>query len=181
MIENIKFIHLLSTTLLVELFMIFIFRYTNQPFSGVQINKWYDKYRFGALLIDTLSVIIGFYITIFIYKKLKIDKKIKNNLYKFLVFLGIVLCVQITHDILFYFLIINPYPKYSNIMIDSFKKYADSIKGGAIIGDSFMYIISIPILYFMLNKSENFNLVTSIVALYILGYMLYQKPLYVKY
>ena len=179
--KKIKFIHLLSTTLLVELFMIFLFRFTKSPFSGVQINKWYDKYRFDALLMDTLSFIIGFYISIFLYKKLKINKKIKNNLNKFLVFLGIVLCVQISHDILFYFLIINPYPKNSNIMIDSFKKYADTIKGGAIIGDSFMYIISIPILYFMLNKSENVNLVTSIVALYILGYMLYQKPLFVKY
>ena len=92
-------------------------------------------------------------------------------------FLGLVLLVQISHDFLFYFFVIKPYPKNKNKVIDEFKFYADKVKSGAVIGDSFMYLLATPLLYFYLKKNnEDTNTFISILCFYLIGYLIYQKP-----
>jgi len=68
MIENIRFIHFLTATALIELFMLILFRFTR--YSSKVINNWYDNLGWTAILLDVLSILIGFYIAKFIYQYL---------------------------------------------------------------------------------------------------------------
>ena len=62
MINNFKFIHFFTPALIVEVFMLYLFRFTKSPFSGKSINKWYSNYHWSAIILDVASVIIGFYL-----------------------------------------------------------------------------------------------------------------------
>ena len=81
-----------------------------------------------------------------------------------------------------------------NKVIDEFKNYAEDVKFGAILGDSFMYIIGMFILYGfdvfgpmkqnllisgIVKNNTEINTFISILCIYLIGYFLYQKPLYI--
>lgn len=168
-INNIEFINIFTATTIVELICILFFRLTKSDFSGKAINNWYDNLRWSAIGLDILIVIIGFYINIYLSKYLKI-----NN---YLLFLFLQLVLQIIHDILFYF-IIKKSVKGNNIIMDEFKEYAKQINIGAIIGDSWMYLMGIPILLHTLKFNKEILILISLICLYIIGYLVYQKPLY---
>ena len=177
MIKNIKFIHILTATLIIELIMLILFKFTNQ--TSKAINNWYDNLKWTAVILDVLSIIIGFYLAKFIYKYLLKNNYInKNN--EFIKFLLILLIVQIIHDIFFYFFVIEPTPLKINKVIDEFKEYAKHYKLQAVIADSLIYIFTTPLLYYVIKKyPDNINIFISIVCTYLVGYLLYQKPLYI--
>ena len=176
MIEKLTFIHFLTTSVIIELFMLILFRLTKSPFTGIAINRWYNNLGWTAIILDILSLLIGFYIAKFIYEYLIKKNYIntENEIYKFL---GIVLLVQITHDLLFYLFVIKPFPKNKNKVMDEFKYYSEKVKSGAIIGDSFMYLIGTSLLYLFVQKNNiHINTFISIVCFYLIGYLIYQKP-----
>ena len=176
MIKDLTFLHFLTVAAVIELFMLYLFRFTKSPFTGISINRWYDNLGWSAVILDVLSVLIGFYLAKYIYEYL-VDKKYINTDYEMLKFLGLVLLVQITHDFLFYFFVIKPYPKNKNVVMDEFKSYAENVKTGAVIGDSFMYLLATPLLYLIIQKNNtNTNTFISIVCFYLIGYLIYQKP-----
>lgn len=166
---NIEFINIFTATVIVELICIMFFRLSKSFFSVKAINDWYDNLNWSAVTLDILIVIIVFYFNIILSKYLKI-----NN---YLLFLLLQLLLQITHDILFYFII-----KYSikgnNIVMDEFKEYVKKTKIGAIVGDSWMYLMGIPILIYTLKFNKEMLILISLICLYIIGYLIYQKPLY---
>lgn len=176
MIKDLTFLHLLTASVVIELFMLYLFRFTKSPFTGIAINRWYDKLGWSAVILDILSVLIGFYIAKFIYEYLVLENYINTD-YEIYKYLGLVLLVQITHDFLFYLFVIKPYPKNKNLVMDEFKNYAERVKTGAIIGDSFMYLLATPLLYFFIQKNNiTINTFISIVCFYLIGYLIYQKP-----
>ena len=176
MVKDFTFLQLLTTTVIVEAFILYLFRFTKSPLTGIAINRWYNNLGWSAVILDLLSFMIGFYIAKFIYEYL-VDKKYINTNYELYKFLGIVLVVQILHDFLFYFFVIKPYPENKNIVMDEFKYYAEKVKIGAVIGDSIMYLIGTPLLYLIIQKNDiNTNTFISIVSLYLIGYFIYQKP-----
>ena len=176
MIKDLTFLHLLTSAIVIELFMLYLFRFTKSPFTGISINRWYDNLGWSAVVLDVLSVLIGFYLAKYIYEYL-VNENYINTDYEMLKFLGLVLLVQITHDFLFYFFVIKPYPKNKNVVMDEFKSYAENVKTGAVIGDSFMYLLATPLLYLIIQKNNtNTNTFISIVCFYLIGYLIYQKP-----
>jgi len=177
MIENIKFLHILTATLIIELIMLILFKFTKQ--TSRAINNWYDNLKWTAIILDVLSIIIGFYLTKFIFEYLLKNNYIsKNN--EFIKFLLILLIVQIIHDISFYFGVISPTPFNINKVIDEFKDYANHYKLQAVVADSLIYIFTAPLLYYIIVKnSDSINTFISIVCTYLVGYLLYQKPLYI--
>jgi len=176
MIKDLTFLHFLTASVVIEVFMLYLFRFTKSPFTGISINRWYDNLGWSAIILDLLSVLIGFYIAKYIYEYL-VDKKYINTEYEIFKYLGIVLLVQITHDFLFYFLVIKPFPTNKNRVMDEFKSYAESVKAGAVIGDSFMYLLATPLLYLIIQKNNiHTNTFISIVCFYLIGYLIYQKP-----
>jgi len=176
MIKDLTFLHFLTASVVIEVFMLYLFRFTKSPFTGISINRWYDNLGWSAIILDILSVLIGFYIAKYIYEYL-VDKKYINTEYEIFKYLGIVLLVQITHDFLFYFLVIKPSPANKNRVMNEFKSYAESVKAGAVIGDSFMYLLATPLLYLFIQKNNiHTNTFISIVCFYLIGYLIYQKP-----
>ena len=168
-LDKINFIHLLTSTLIVETFMLVLFRYTKSEFSGKSINDWYDKFKLIAIFLDIFIVIIGFYTTIFLSKK--------YNIKNYYIFLALQIILQIIHDILFY-IFFTKYPKNINSIIDEFKMYAKNIGVGAIIGDSYMYLIGIPILFLLTKLNKDKLIFISLICSYLIGYLIYQKPIY---
>ena len=177
MIENITFTQFLTATLLIETFMLYLFRFTKSPFTGKAINNWYNNIGIIAIILDIVSLLIGFYLAKFLYEYLLNNNYISRD-YELWKFLFIVLLIQILHDFGFYFTVIKNTKKGINKVIDEFKSYAKMVGVGAVIGDSFMYLISTPLLYFfILNNSNDINIFINIVCIYLIGYFLYQKPI----
>ena len=176
MIENITFLQFLTATLIIETFMLYLFRFTKSPFSGVAINRWYNNIGIIAVLLDIVSVLIGFYLAKFLYQYLTNNGYMNKN-YEFWKFLGLVLIIQILHDFGFYFTVIRNTKSGINRVIDEFKSYAKSVGTGAVIGDSFMYLVATPILYYLITKNSNdTNVFINLIGFYLIGYFLYQKP-----
>ena len=170
MIKELTFIHILTASLCIEFLFLTYFR-----FSKNYINKWYNNLGWTAVLLDILSLMIGFYLAKFLYEYLVKNNYIneKNQLLKFLT---IVLFIQIIHDFTFYFTVIKPTKKGNNTVIDEFKDYANHYKLTAVYGDSMMYIISTILLFTYIKKfSNNLNIFISISILYIIGYLIHQK------
>ena len=160
--------------LVVEVIMLTIFRLTKSELAGKDINKWYDVYGLDAILLDTLIVIIGFIVVSILYP-------IIFSEWNIVYFLILMLVVQIIHDYLFWRYVIVPIPQGHNRVIDTLKVYADNVKGGAIIGDSIMYVLGVPIASLLLGSDISVTklLTIGIFTLYPIMYLLYTKP--VKY
>ena len=62
--------------------------------------------------------------------------------------------------------------------MDEFKSYAKNTNLGAIVGDSWMYLMGIPILIHTLKYNNEYLIFISNICLYLIGYLVYQKPLY---
>ena len=176
MIKDLTFLHFLTASVIVEVLVLIYFRFTGKAYSSISINRWYNNLGWSAVVLDILSFLGGFYIAKFMYEYLVKEKYINTDheLYKYL---GLVLLVQISHDFLFYFFVIQPFPKNNNKVMDEFKYYAERAKTNAVIGDSIMYLIGTPLLYLFIQKNNiNTNTFISILCFYLIGYLIYQKP-----
>ena len=71
MVKELTFIHILTASLLIELIFLSYFRLSN---GKIFINKWYNNLGWTAVILDILSLIIGFYLAKFLYEYL-----LKNN------------------------------------------------------------------------------------------------------
>ncbi|AII16966.1 hypothetical protein JO84_gp326 [Aureococcus anophagefferens virus] len=175
-ISKISFIHFLTSALVIECFIIFLFKFTKSPFSGRSINNWYTNFGWSAVILDVLSLIIGFYLAKYAYMFL-LKKNVISKKYALLTFLIIMLLIQIVHDFTFYFTVIKPHKTGKNAIMDELQSYANKVSYGAVIGDSFMYLLATPLLYFLIQMETEENTFISLVSAYIIGYILYQKPI----
>lgn len=175
-ISKISFIHFLTSALVIECFIIFLFKFTKSPFSGRSINNWYTNFGWSAVILDVLSLIIGFYLAKYAYMFL-LKKNVISKKYALLTFLAIMLLIQIVHDFTFYFTVIKPHKTGRNAIMDELQSYANKVSYGAVIGDSFMYLLATPLLYFLIQMETEENTFISLVSAYIIGYILYQKPI----
>lgn len=176
MLRSITFLHFFTATCIVEMIFLFLFRFTRSPLSGRAINQWYTNLRWSAVILDIVSVLIGFYIAKFIYEYL-VAKGYLTTKHELGKFLGIVLMVQIIHDFSFYAFVIQPTPMGQSLVMDEFKRYAKSVRTGAVIGDSLMYLLGTPLLFYLATLRQDINVFSSLVSLYLIGYFVYQKPL----
>lgn len=175
MLNKVTFIHFFTAACIIELLFLYLFRFTYSPFTGIAINNWYTNLRWTAVILDILSVLIGFYIAKFIYEYLvSINYITKTN--ELVKFLGIVLLVQIIHDFSFYFLIIKQSKLGQSVVMDEFIKYSKSVGVGAVIGDSTMYLLATPLVFYLVNVKQDINILSSLISLYVIGYFIYVKP-----
>ena len=64
-----------------------------------------------------------------------------------------------------------------SIVMDEFKRYTSSVGVGAVIGDSLMYLLGTPLLFYLATIRNDVNIFSSLVSLYLIGYFVHQKPL----
>lgn len=143
--------------------IIIIFLVFNGIFKSIFIKKWYKKYQLSAVLADVLILIIGIILARFFYKYL-FDT---FNIWKFTL---LAVCIQIIHDILFYWLF-KTLPLGYNTMLDFFKGYAEEVGMGAILGDSFMMILACLLSSHFATYNLNFNIIILVFLLYLIPYM----------
>jgi hypothetical protein len=137
-ISNIPYLFL--GILIVDLAVIFLARYL--PIKN--LNVWYDDFEFHAVFADVLSILLGFILCQFIYTKLIMPYFGWNPI----IFILILVLIQISHDLFFYYFIVLPMPQGHNGIIDIFKKYVEGnieIRDYIIVSDSLMMISSVLI------------------------------------
>ena len=128
------------------------------------LKKWYKKYQISAVLADVLIMFIVIIVARFLYKFI-------FKSFSIIKFTGLTLCIQIIHDILFYFFFYLV-PRGTNAMLDFFKDYAKDVSFMAIIGDSFMVIMSCLFSSYFATFNLNTNIITLIISLYFVPYMI---------
>jgi hypothetical protein len=160
------YLPILNGSILAEIVILAIVFYTPFFQSG-NLIRWYTNYRLSAVIADVLILMIGLIIAraIFTYYELE------WNLLKFVI---VVLIIQVIHDVLFYILF-SSVPVGVNRMLDLFKKYAIEVKGGAILGDSFMIIIATVLSSFLAAYPTNTNIIILIVSVYLIPYLIHTQ------
>lgn len=137
---------------------------------GKNLNIWYDKFGLNAVLADVLIIAIGFAIARYIYTTFFAPVMDWNPLY----FVGLLLVIQLLHDILFYVGVILPIPRGLNDMMDVFKDYS---KAGAKIlgGDALMMVGSAIIAMALKSMTPGQSSSIGLLIAYILPYSLYTE------
>lgn len=156
------YLPILNGALLVEIIVLFL---SLSQKKGGALQDWYKTYRLSAVLADVLVVILGIVITRFLYPYIFA----KFSIWKFI---GLLLLIQITHDILFYG-VFSWIPRGKNQMLDLFKDYAKGAGVTAILGDSLIVIFSALFASLLAENLVNTNIIIMLFTLYFLPYFLY--------
>jgi len=153
------YLPIFNSVLIADIIIIILLYFTN-VINVNSLKKYYLDFGVSAVILDVFIIVIGFIITRYLYNKIFSE----FNIWKFLL---LFLVIQITHDIIFYFLFNSIMPGTSRLM-DSFQKYAKEAGVGAIIGDSSMIIIATLLASYLASWDLNSNLVLLIFLIYLI-------------
>ena len=92
--------------------------------------------------------------------------------YSLIQFIGLVVVIQVIHDILFY-LFVSSVPRGVSKILDVFKDYGKENGLKAIISDSAMMISSVLIASYLKGQTLNTNIIVLIVSVYLVPYFIY--------
>ena len=120
----------------------FIFAVIIRYFLGNPINDWYDNFGISAVFADVFSIVIGIVLAYIIYTTFI---KKENEEFNIWMFIGVTICVQLLHDLFFYYAIVKQMPKGHNKMIDVFREYGEYGGAGILAIDALMMVLSILI------------------------------------
>jgi hypothetical protein len=155
--------------LIVDVIVILLSRHLPEIF-GKSLNIWYDKFGLNAVLADVLIIAIGFAITRYIYTWYVKPQIGWNPLW----FVGLLLVVQLIHDILFYVGVILPIPRGMNAMMDVFKDYSNA--GAKILAaDAGMMVGSALFAMWLKAAPPDVTATVGLLTTYTLPYSLYTK------
>ena len=129
------------------------------------LNVWYRNLNLSAVIADILIIFIGIILTRFLYPYF-------FKQYSLFKFIGLAICIQVIHDILFYKLSIS-IPRGKSQIMDIFKDYGKEVSYKAILSDSAMMISSILIASFLKGQTNNTNIILMIVLIYLFPYLIY--------
>ena len=158
---------ILPAILFVDVFVIFLCRFYPQTF-GKSINVWYNEFGLAAVLSDVMIIAIGIAIARYIYSIFFMESEGWSIYY----FTALAVVVQIIHDIIFAYGVVDKIPQGHNDMIDVFKTY---IQGGSkiLLVDAAMIAGSIGIASAMKNQDSHYTVSGFLVTAYALSYILY--------
>jgi hypothetical protein len=161
------FPQILVAVLIVDLIVIFLVRFF-PGFWGSTINVWYDRFGLSAVIADVLVIVLGFMLAQFVYKNYLKPEYGWNPL----LFGGLLVFIQVVHDLLFYFGVIRPIPAGHNGMMDVFKTYAD--RGGAkvVVADTAMMLGSFGIASWLAGAAPQATVFSGVLAAYAVPYIL---------
>jgi len=133
--------------------------------KSVVLKEWYGKYNLSAVIADILIILIGLIIVRAIYYYV-------FDTFSIIKFISLAVLVQVIHDVLFYLFFKNV-PRGMNMMLDTFKDYANEMSYKAVLADSGMMILASLIASFLAGKTLNTNIIVLVVFVYLLPYFLY--------
>jgi hypothetical protein len=159
------YLPILNGVIITDLCVIFllIFGFINSKV----LFEWYRKYNLSAVIADVLIIFIGIIIARFLYPYVFGEK------FSLIKFIGLAVAIQITHDILFYYMF-KLVPRGSNMMLDTFKDYANEVGFKAVLSDSLMIITACILGSYFASLNLNTNIIILILSVYILPYAIYK-------
>lgn len=159
--------YILLAILIVDLIVLFLTRYF-PDLLGKNLNVWYERFGLNAVLSDVFIIAIGFALARYAYKYFQ---PVNYDAFNLWLFIGLLVGIQVLHDILFYLFVIRPIPKGHNRMMDVFKDYAT---GGAkiIAGDAAMVVASAFIAMILKETPLDVVVLTGLFSVYTLPYIL---------
>lgn len=159
------YLPILNGSLSADLIIIFLL-FNNIAFKSRYLKTWYKKYQLSAVIADVLILVIGVILARFFYKYVFVNQTF--NIWKFT---GLAVIIQIIHDILFY-VFFRTIPLGYNSMLDFFKGYAKEVGTGAILGDSFMMVITCLLSSHFASYTVNTNIIILVGLVYLFPYMI---------
>jgi hypothetical protein len=157
------YLPLLNGVLITDLFVIMCLNM--KLIKSVVLKEWYGKYNLSAVIADVLIILIGLIIVRAIYYYI-------FDTFSIIKFIILAVLVQVIHDVLFYLFFKNV-PRGMNMMLDTFKDYANEMSYKAILADSSMMILASLIASFLAGKTLNTNIIVLVIFVYLLPYFLY--------
>jgi hypothetical protein len=154
---------LLVAILVVDVVVIILSRHTG--IFGNVLNTWYDRFGLNGVIADVLSIAIGFWLARWVYNTWFAGRGLAW-------FLGILVLVQMIHDILFYVGVILPMPRGLNAMMDVFKDYSVENGWKIIVGDAGLMLASASIFMAMERLSAPWQIGVGLLTVYALPYAL---------
>jgi len=158
------YLSILNGALITDLFVIFLLIFGS--INSKVLVEWYRKYNLSAVIADVLIIFIGIIIARFVYPY------VFGESFSLIKFIGLAVVIQILHDILFYYMF-KLVPRGKNMMLDTFKDYANEVGFKAILSDSLMIISTCLLSSYFVSLNLNTNIIILIVAVYILPYAIY--------
>jgi len=155
---------LLISILTVDVAVLFLTRYFPQ-LLGRSLNRWYDQFGLSAVIADVLVIAIGFGIARWIYSTWFAESGLWSCL-------GILVGVQLVHDILFYLAVILPIPRGENAMMDVFKDYAASGGAKILAGDAALVLGSAAVFLGLEKQAAPLQWMVALLVTYTLPYIL---------
>jgi uncharacterized protein YacL len=131
---------------------------------GKSLDKWYSKFGMTAVVSDCLVMILGIQLAMFIEPKIGVQY-----------IAAFAVCIQIVHDILFYFLVIETVPRGQNEMIDLFKEYANENSYKIVLYDSLMIAGTVFLAYYLSKVDQTTVNFVGLLTVYALTYIVYTK------
>ena len=150
---------LLNAALLTDLIVIALsFNVLQTP----ALTLWYREFGLGAVIADVLILVLGVLMASFIYPYMFSE-------YNLLYFIGVVLMVQVLHDLLFGFFV-NRYRGKSRIF-QVLQQYVQEIGPRILLVDASM-MVSTVLLHHVFTRSSH-NDVWTVVLVYVVPYLVY--------
>ena len=142
---------ILPAVLFVDTVMIFLSRFLPKIF-GIPINIWYDEFGLAAVLSDVAIIAIGIAIARYIYSVFFMESEGWSLVY----FIALAVVIQLVHDVVFAYGVVEKIPANHNTMIDVFKSY---ISGGPkiLLTDSVMIAGSIGVAAALKNQDYHYT------------------------
>jgi hypothetical protein len=163
-------IMLFFAILTVDVSVLFLIRYFPNIF-GQALNDWYSNFQLNAILSDVLIILLVFIVARYIYTEWIKPMYGWNPA----LFIGLLVLLQVIHDVLFYLCVILPIPVGKNAIIDLFKRYS---RGGPVIigGDSLLMIASALVAFYYKSQPDHIVAATGALVAYHAIYILNTKP-----
>lgn len=152
-------------TAVVSLEIVFIILYSR---LSENLRLWYNKFGLLAVLADVLIILLAIAVARYIYTVWIIP----NYGNKPVLFILTVLIVQLVHDLIYYFAIVQPWPKGQNAIIDFMKQYGREGGLWPILGDSSMVITMSALAFILTDIPTYVNVFILLVAIYMIPYVI---------
>jgi uncharacterized protein YacL len=158
------YLSILNGALITDLFVIFLL--ISGAIKSKVLVEWYRKYNLSAVIADVLIIVIGIIIARFVYPF------VFGENFSLIKFIGLAVVIQIVHDILFYYMF-KMVPRGKNMMLDTFKDYANEVGFKAVLSDSLMIVSTCLLSSYFVSLNLNTNIIILILSVYILPYAIY--------
>jgi hypothetical protein len=139
----------------------------NGIFKSKYLKKWYQKFGIFAIIADITILFIGIILTRFFYKYI-------FSTFSILKFILLAVVIQIIHDLIFSWFF-RTVPRGHNYMLDFFKDYSNEVGIKALLGDSFIIILTCLLSASFATYNLNINIISLVISIYYIPYTINYK------